>query len=205
MQRIGIIGAGKLGIVLAQLARKAGYEVRISGSGDVSKIALSVKILAPGAIALTTKEVIEQSDIIILALPLSKFGSLPSEAFKDKLVIDAMNHWWEIDGPREETIPDGVSSSEFVQQQLTGATIVKALSHMGYHELLDYAHHEQRKAIAIASDDAATIETVSKFVDSLGFEPLYIGKLSKGRVLEPGNVGFGVAVSKQALIDTLKS
>ncbi len=37
IKNVGIIGAGKVGIVLAQLALAAGYHVRISGSGSVQK------------------------------------------------------------------------------------------------------------------------------------------------------------------------
>ena len=48
IQRIGILGAVKVGIVLAGLALDAGYTVRISGSGAVKKIALTIKTLVPG-------------------------------------------------------------------------------------------------------------------------------------------------------------
>ncbi len=72
IQRIGILGAGKVGIVLAGLALDAGYTVRISGSGSVKKIALTIKTLVPDAIASENAEVVANSDLIILAIPLSR-------------------------------------------------------------------------------------------------------------------------------------
>lgn len=194
IQTIGILGAGKVGIVLAQLALKAGYKVFIAGSGDPTKIALSVKVLAPGAIAATKEEVALNSDVIILALPLSKYKTIPRSELADKLVIDAMNHWYEVDGPRCDTIPDDISSSVAVQNYLDKSRVVKAFSHMGYHELYDEtrpAGADNRKAIAIAGGDKEDIATVAAIVDSLGFDPLTIDSLEKGIVLEPGHPGFG--------------
>lgn len=199
---IGILGAGKVGIVLAQLGLKAGYEVCIAGSGDPSKIALTVKVLAPGATALSGAEVAERADITILALPLSKYHSIPKDALKGKLVIDAMNHWWEVDGPREAIIPNDVSSSEAIQAFLKDSRLVKAFSHMGYHELYDETRPEgtpSRKAIAIAGNNSEDIQTVAEVVNRLGFDPLVIGDLSKGILLEPGHPAFGTDITAPEL------
>ena len=208
IKTVSILGAGKVGIVLAQLALKAGYEVYIAGSGNAEKIALTVKILAPGAHAVTKEEAAQLGDITILALPLSKYKSIPKDELKDKLVIDSMNHWYEVDGPREDTIPVGVSSSEAIQAYLDKSRVVKALSHMGYHELYDNPKQlgeVGRKAIAIAGDNEADIKTVGDFINTLGFDPLNIGDLKAGTVLEPGQPGFGTSLDAKQLKSAIES
>lgn len=205
---VGIIGAGKLGIVLAQLALKAGFEVYIAGSGDPNKIRLTVDALAPGAVAMTSEAVAKQADIVILALPLGKFRQLPRVELAGKLVIDAMNYWWEVDGPRSELLPDEQSSSEVVQEFLADSRVVKALSHMGYHHLHDDAKTagaSGRKAIAIAGDKKEDVETVSQFVDDLGFEPVILESLKDGYRLEPGSSAFGANVAARTLRELVES
>ncbi len=207
IKTLSILGAGKVGIVLAQLALKAGYAVYVAGSGDVAKIALTVKILAPGAHAVTKEEAAKLGDVIILALPLSKYKSIPKDELKGKLVIDAMNHWYEVDGAREDTIPDNISSSEAVQAYLADSRVIKALSHMGYHELYDNPKalgEEDRKAIAIAGDNENDIQIVADFINTLGFDPLLIGELKNGQKLEPGQPGFGTSLNIEKLREVLK-
>lgn len=199
---LGIVGAGKLGIVLAQLALKAGLNVYLSGSESPSKIALTAEVLAPGAIAVTTEELAKKTEVIILALPLGKYKTLNPSDFKGKLVIDAMNYWWEADGERSDLSAPGASTSELVQAYVPDARVVKAFNHMGYHDLFDEPKavgQPGRKAIAIAGNSSADVKAVAALVNQLGFDPLPIGALKEGVHLQPGGKVFGTNLTKPEL------
>lgn len=203
---VGIIGAGKVAIVLAQLATKAGYAVLVAGSGNPEKIALTVSVLAPGATALTSGEVASRADVIILAIPLGRYKELPKEALKNKLVLDAMNYWWEVDGNRPDLVDPSVSSSEVVQKFLSGSRVVKAFNHTGYHDLYDETRPQgspDRKAIAIAGDNESDLAEAALLVDELGFDPVIIGNLASGRKLQPGSPVFGAHINAKQLQDAI--
>ncbi|MFW2513450.1 NADPH-dependent F420 reductase [Demequina sp. SO4-13] len=203
IRTVGILGAGKLGTVLARLAVEAGYRVLVAGSSDPSRISLTLEVLSPGAEATTADAVARESDIVILALPLGKHTTLSTESLHGTTVIDAMNYWWEVDGARDNVAPPEISTTEVVARHLDGARVVKGFNHMGYHDVDERglpSGSAGRRAIAIAGDDAAAVDAASALIDALGFDPVAIGDLATGRNLEPGTPAFGANVPADELL-----
>jgi 8-hydroxy-5-deazaflavin:NADPH oxidoreductase len=207
-KRVGIVGAGKLGLTLARAALAAGYEVAVAGSGPAGRITLSVHVLAPGALASTVEEVVGFADVIVLAVPAHRFRELPRDLFDGKILVDAMNYWPDIDGDDPELAGADGGSSVVVQAHFPGARVVKSLNQLGYHELEDYPRDPgapDRIAVAAVGDDRLAVRTVMHLIDRLGFDPVDGGQLAKGRLLEPDGSPYAETFSADALAKRLSS
>jgi predicted dinucleotide-binding enzyme len=191
---LGIVGAGKAGTTIARAALAGGYSVAISGSGPAERIELIVEVLARGARAMSTDEVVNHSDLIVLAVPMHRFRELRRELFAGQILVDAMNYWDEIDGADEKLTNTPAGTSTVVQEWFSSARVVKSLNHLGYFKFEQSRRPRgapDRIAIAAAGDDRAAVATVLQLVDALGFDGIDAGRLEAGRALEPGGRVFG--------------
>lgn len=205
---VGILGAGKLGTVLAKLALAAGHRVRIAGSGDPKYIALTVSVFAPGAAPVTAADAVAGADVVILAVPLHRVSQLDASQLAGVVTIDATNHWEPVDGPLPEFTDDPRGTSAVVQDLMPGARLVKAFSHVGYHDLDEMAagrHDGRRIALGIASDDPAAADAVAGFVESLGFDAVQVGSLVHGLALQGRAPAFGATLTRTELIEAAES
>ena len=193
--RLAVLGAGHVGPVIARLAIKAGYPVAIATSGDPENLALITELMIPGAQPRWARDAVAEADIVVLALPLHRLGEIDPGMLNGKLVVDAMNYWPAAEGVLEAFSRGG--SSEIVARRLAGSTVVKALNHIGYHELEDRARPAgapDRRAAAVAGDDHAAVATIARLVDGIGYDPVRLESLRAGRAIEPGGPVFGAVL-----------
>jgi predicted dinucleotide-binding enzyme len=205
-RRLGIVGAGKAGTAIARAAVAGGYDVAISGSGPAERIELIVEVLAPGARAMSTDEVVRYAGLIVLAIPMHRFRELRRELFAGKILVDAMNYWDEIDGDDEQLATAVAGTSMLVQEWFSSARVVKSLNHLGYFKFEKSRRPpgtQDRIAMAAAGDDRAAVAAVLQLIDILGFDGIDGGKLEAGLALQPGGPVFGAGHSAKELSNLL--
>ncbi|MDQ0064187.1 NADPH-dependent F420 reductase [Chryseobacterium lathyri] len=178
---IGIIGAGNIGKAVAGHFLKAGYNVTLSNSKDPLTLQATIDQLGKGAKAGTIQEVAE-SDIVILALPWSQIATLKDlRDWKDKIVIDATNHF--ITYYPDFAVEDlgDKASSEVVRDLLEGARIVKAFNTI-FFKILETDPHVAggNRVLFVSGDDTEAKDTVKELITDIGFAPVDLGSLAVG-------------------------
>jgi predicted dinucleotide-binding enzyme len=187
--RIGIIGAGKIGSTLAHLFTDAGHEIAIANSRGPDTLRDLEKELGDRGHACTVEEAARFSDVAVVAVPLKAYHELPTDDLAGKTVIDTCNYYPERDGHIAGLDDDSTTSSELVQQHLTGAHVIKAFNAMRFDHLREYGHEGgagQRYGIPVAGDDPAAKKQVFDLVEQIGFEPVDAGPLADSRSFQPG-------------------
>ena len=185
--KVGIIGSGNVGSALGTALAKAGHSVMFSSRNLENDKALAAKVGA-NASAGTPEQAAAFGEVLIFAVPyraLPDLGKTLASQIKGKVLIDACNPYPSRDGDianwaREKG--SGLASAEL----LPGARIVRAFNAVGAARMAVANEAPGRIGMPIAGDDAKAIEIASRLIRDVGYEPVLIGDLEKGKHLIPG-------------------
>jgi hypothetical protein len=174
--KIGIIGAGTVGSVLARSMAMSGHEVYIANSRDpetLSDVFSEFETINP----VWKDELKKVSEILILAVRwkdtrkvLEEFGD-----FGGRILVDVTNN---VDENFDLIDLGGKPSSAVIQELVPSARVVKAFNTFKISKYLD----DRGKGIIsfLAGNDEKALETVSELITSMGFIPYVTGSLLFG-------------------------
>ncbi len=186
---IGIIGAGKIGATAAQLFVQAGHRVALSNSRGPESLQALLQQLGDQAQAMTIDDAARFGEVVLVAIPLGQFKSLPVAALAGKVVIDANNYYPGRDGAIAELDRGEITSSELLQQHLTESRVVKGFNTIWYEHLRTQGNialpRADRRAIFMAGDDAAAKSMVANLVAQIGFAAVDTGSLRESARQQP--------------------
>jgi 8-hydroxy-5-deazaflavin:NADPH oxidoreductase len=185
--KIGVIGSGHVGSALGRVWAQAGHQVMFSSQNLDNDKKLAAEV-GPNASAGTPLEAATFGEVLLFAVPykaLPELGQTLGAALKGKVVIDASNPFEQRDGDIAKQAIEkgaGLESAEL----LPGARIVRAFNAIGA-AAMGSAHTDPGKiGMPIAGDDKQAIKIASTLIKEIGYEPVLIGGLDKGKYLRPG-------------------
>ena len=194
MSTIGLIGAGHIGSQVARLAVTHGYDVVISNSRGPDTLADLVAELGPRARAATPQEAAGAGDIVVVTVPLKNYREVPVAPLAGKIVIDTNNYYPDRDGHIPELDNESTTTSELLQAHLPSSKVVKAFNHIYASQITTDgrpAGAADRRALAIAGNDADARQAVTRLLDEFGFDTVDIGPLSESWRIQRDTPGYG--------------
>lgn len=194
VKTIGLIGAGNIGSQLARLSVQHGYDVVVSNSRGPETLKDLVRELGPRARAGTPAQATEAGDIVVVTIPLKNVGDVPAAPLAGKIVIDTNNYYPQRDGHIRELDNEETTTSELVQRHLPASQVVKAFNHIYAAALTTDGQPPgtpNRRALAIAGDDADAKRVVAQLIDRFGFDVVDIGPLGESWRIQRDTPGYG--------------
>jgi predicted dinucleotide-binding enzyme len=191
MTKVGVLGTGKVGEVLANGFRKHGHEV-MRGSREPGKLAEWKASAGAGAATGTFAEAAAFGEIVVLAVKGAAAEAVVDLAgaanLSGKVVIDTTNPIAE--GPPTNgvlhyftTLED--SLMERLQLRVPAARFVKAFSCVGNACMVDPQLPGGPPSMFICGNDAAAKTEVKGILQQFGWDIEDLGRVEAARAIEP--------------------
>ncbi len=194
MTTVGLIGSGMIGGTVARLSVAAGHHVVLSNSRGPETLTDLVEELGPLAAAGTGEEAAEAGDLVVVAIPVKAYASVPAGPLAGQPVLDTGNYYPQRDGQIAELDDGSLTSSGLLQRDLPRAQVVKVFNNIYFKHLRSLARPSgaaDRSALPIAGDDAAAKAAVTAFLDSIGYDAVDAGPVAESWRQEPGTPAYG--------------
>jgi 8-hydroxy-5-deazaflavin:NADPH oxidoreductase len=190
--KIGIIGSGIVGQVLAKAFLSEGHEAMLGTRNTSKEEVVKWKKDNPNGQVANFEETAKFGELLVLATKGSATADIINLAgvknFSGKVVIDAVN-------PIADTPPEnGVlrfftsledSLMERIQKQLPEAKIVKAFNSVGNAFMYKPNFPGGKPTMFICGNDEAAKKTVTAILTAFGWETEDMGKAEAARAIEP--------------------
>lgn len=188
--KIGIIGAGNIGAVLALRFKEHGHDVFIGNSRGPSTLHDVAR--ETGATPAELDDVVRDAAVIVVTIPEKKVLNLPAELFVDvpdtTVVIDTGNYYPRERDGRIEEIEDGLMESEWVARMI-GHPVIKAFNNIYAEHLRNFGKPEGatgRIALPVSGDAADAKAVVMQLINETGFDAFDNGNLAESWRHQPG-------------------
>jgi predicted dinucleotide-binding enzyme len=173
-QDIGIIGAGRIGQVMARIALRAGRQVVIANRRGPESLTSVVEELGNGVTAGTAEDA-AAADIVVIAV---MWADIPQAVaglkWEGRVVIDPTNDF-------DPSDLDGRTSSEVVADLVAPARVVKAGNTFGAPVLGSDPHQAGGQRVSFLSgDDTQAKSEVAALFEGGGFFVIDLGGLREG-------------------------
>ena len=202
--KIGVIGSGNIGGNLGKHWAKAGHEVLFS-SRHPEELNDIVREAGENSKAVSIEKAFEaNADVYLLAVPfkaIDRLSELYAGEYGGKVIIDATNPYPERDGEMAQEVRDSNrNSSEYTAMKFNTAKTSKAFNTIHADHLKNRAFKETDKlAVPYAAQDQQSKETTRKLIEDIGFEAVYVGDLTKTKIMDPDQKIYGKSLNRQEL------
>jgi len=204
--KIGIIGAGHIGRIVATLSVQSGHTVMLSNSRGPETLASTIQTI--GCQAGTPEQAAAFGDVVVIAVPLKNYRSVPVAPLAGKIVVDANNYYPDRDGHIAALDSQATTTSELLASHLPASKIVKGLNAIMAHDLAadgKPSASSGRRALPIAGNDADAKRVVAKLFDQFGFDIVDAGPLAEGWRFERARPAYCVPLDSATLTRILAS